>query len=169
MRHLYILTILFPAVVFGKTAFSQSDSLKLITGQWTLYPNTQWDTMTFVHSDSVQGLQLNPIKQWTFTSDGQLKTEDYFSNYHTTNGIIDGKDPKDTSWLEIKIVNGDTTTQFHGVRQPNKISGATIFQMTWKISNGNILTLTTTGDNPTYEKYKIIALTNRRLKIIKLK
>lgn len=160
-RQLFIL-ILFP----GLTALIvNGQSNHSIIGIWQLFPNTNiGDTLSYNKIESTSNSKLNPSITWSFLSGGHITIENSFSNLSTSNGQLDGKDRKDTFF--IQVINGDTI--YTAIRAPDFHYGMSIINKKWSVSK-DTLTLTDTDGSDKTEVFSILALTKNRLTIARKK
>jgi hypothetical protein len=169
-RHFLIIIFFLPTIILGQTINNSSatdSAMAKIIGKWQQYPNTTInDTLFFRKLDTNYEWKLNPNIIWSFETNGEATIEESSSNFSTTNGVLDGKDKKDSSWTEI--MNKDT---IHYASTSTHISGVSLQKENWTFSNNKIITLSIidTEDKKKTDTYTLITLTNRQLILLKIK
>jgi hypothetical protein len=158
---------LFVFCIFGHLSSAQkNDSISVIVGSWVNYPNTKTDTLTFIPTDSIKGIKLNPTINWTFKEGGKVIIYEESSNKSTTKGVLDGKDQIDSTWSETIIINTDTIIEYYQTSHI-LVSGCSQTELIWSISLDNMkLTMTSSDKKNFVVTYHIVALTEKLLIVV---
>jgi hypothetical protein len=150
------------------TLLAQTD--KEFIGEWKLDCNpNNCDTLIFkkYHQEQSQNYTAvrNPNIIIYLFADNKAEYYNSFSNAETTDAIIVKEQPQTT--YDIKIDNGDTTIT--EIRPPIRLDGATLTPKTWDLSTDGETLILTDNKSTVIDKYKVVALTEDRLTVIKIR